>query len=73
MECALNAEAAFSDGVVRWRVFGDGGVLTVLVHDPPFSSFLWRDVAVALSRRGWRVYVLDLLRYGQSDSARAKA
>lgn len=67
MDWTLDGEAFLSDGVIRWRAFGDGGAATVLVHGTPYSSFLWRDIAVALSRRGRRVYVFDLLGYGQSD------
>jgi pimeloyl-ACP methyl ester carboxylesterase len=54
------------DGAVRWQSFGHGPPI-VLVHGTPYSSFLWRDVAVALARRGRRVYVFDHLGYGQSD------
>lgn len=39
----------------------------MLVHGTPYSSFLWRDVAVALSRRGRKVFVFDHLGDGQSD------
>lgn len=67
MDWDLDAEVALADGAVRWRSFGDGGTPTVLVHGTPYSSFLWRDVAVALSRRGRRVHVFDHLGYGQSD------
>jgi pimeloyl-ACP methyl ester carboxylesterase len=55
-----------SDGVVRWQAFGEGPPV-VLVHGTPYSSFLWRDVALALSRRSRQVFVFDHLGYGQSD------
>ena len=45
MDWTLDAQAALSDGVVRWQVFGDGGCPTVLVHGAPSSSFLWRGIA----------------------------
>lgn len=67
MDWTLDAEAALTDGVVRWRAFGDGDTPTVLVHGTPYSSFLWRDIAVGLSRRGRRVYVFDHLGYGHSE------
>lgn len=67
MDWTLDAEAVLSDGVIRWRAFGDGDIATILVHGTPYSSFLWRDIAVGLSRRGRRVYVFDHLGYGQSD------
>ena len=51
---------------MRWDELGDGPPI-VLVHGTPYSSFLWRDVAPALARRGRRVYVFDHLGYGQSD------
>jgi pimeloyl-ACP methyl ester carboxylesterase len=62
----LNNSTRLEDGVVRWNSFGDGPPI-VLVHGTPYSSFLWRDVAVALARGGRQVYVFDHLGYGQSD------
>jgi pimeloyl-ACP methyl ester carboxylesterase len=55
-----------ADGVVCWQAFGEGPPV-VLVHGTPYSSFLWRDVALALSRRGRQVFVFDHLGYGESD------
>lgn len=52
-------------GRVRWRVLGEGPPV-VLCHGTPFSSFVWRDIASALGSRH-RVYVWDMLGYGQSD------
>lgn len=66
MTWTLNESDELADGVVRWQVFGSGAPL-VLVHGMPYSSFLWRDVAAGLSRRGRQVFVFDLLGYGQSD------
>jgi pimeloyl-ACP methyl ester carboxylesterase len=54
------------DGVLRWRSLGEGPPV-VLVHGTPYSSFLWRDIAPALSRHGRQVFVFDHLGYGQSD------
>lgn len=53
------------DGVVAYDVIGDGEPL-VLVHGTPSSSYLWRNVVGRLSPT-WRVYVYDLLGYGQSE------
>jgi pimeloyl-ACP methyl ester carboxylesterase len=66
MEWILSNSVRLDDGAVRWESFG-GGRPVVLVHGTPYSSFLWRDVAVALARHGRRVYVFDHLGYGQSD------
>lgn len=52
-------------GVVRWAAMGTGDPI-VLVHGTPYSSFLWRDIAPALARDR-RVFVFDLLGFGQSD------
>lgn len=51
-------------GEVRWDVLGRGPAV-VLVHGTPFSSYVWRDVARALSSR-FAVYVWDLVGYGAS-------
>jgi pimeloyl-ACP methyl ester carboxylesterase len=39
----------------------------VLLHGTPFSSYVWRGVARALSRRH-RVYVWDMPGYGESET-----
>ena len=66
MRWPLTESVQLSDGAVRWQSFGAGPPV-VLVHGTPYSSFLWRDIAVALSRRGRQVFVFDHLGYGQSD------
>src|SRR6188474_369728 len=66
MTWTLTKSTHLDDGVVRWDELGDGPPI-VLVHGTPYSSFLWRDVAPALARRGRRVYVFDHLGYGLSD------
>jgi pimeloyl-ACP methyl ester carboxylesterase len=53
------------DGLIRWACLGHGEPI-VLTHGTPFSSFIWRDIAPALAIRR-RVFVWDLLGYGQSD------
>jgi pimeloyl-ACP methyl ester carboxylesterase len=62
----LTNSTELEGGVVRWDALGEGPP-TVLVHGTPYSSFLWRDVARALARKGRRVYVFDHLGYGRSD------
>lgn len=66
MAWAPKNSTELADGVVRWDTFGDGPPI-VLVHGTPYSSFLWRDIAVALARHGRQVYVFDHLGYGLSD------
>ena len=66
MTWTLSQSTKLDDGVVRWESFGEGPPV-VLVHGTPYSSFLWRDVAVALARSGRHVYVFDHLGYGQSE------
>lgn len=51
--------------VVAYDVFGDGAPV-VLVHGTPFSSYVWRRIGRELARH-YRVYVYDLLGYGQSE------
>lgn len=52
------------DGTVRWNSVGEGPAL-VLMHGTPFSSYIWRDIAPVLAR-DHRVYVWDMLGFGQS-------
>ena len=52
-------------GHVRWGAWGEGPPI-VLVHGSPFSSSEWREVVSGLTST-YRVYVWDLLGYGQSD------
>ncbi|ROR28859.1 pimeloyl-ACP methyl ester carboxylesterase [Curtobacterium sp. JUb34] len=63
----LSERFEVGDGSVRWTVFGDGPPL-VLLHGTPFSSYIWRDIAPVLAR-GHRVYVWDMLGFGQSSRA----
>lgn len=42
-------------GTVRWASFGQGDPV-VLMHGTPFSSYVWRDIAAALSDR-YQVFV----------------
>ena len=54
-----------SQGAVHWGSVGSGEPV-VLLHGTPFSSFVWRDVAAALSSR-YRVYFWDMPGYGASE------
>ncbi|MFK8849250.1 alpha/beta fold hydrolase [Streptomyces sp. Ac-502] len=58
-----------TSGEVRWTALGeDGAPPLVLLHGTPFSSYVWRGVARALSER-FQVYVWDLPGYGASEKA----
>lgn len=61
----LTERYATRAGVVRWARMGQGDPV-VLLHGTPFSSVVWRDIAVALARTH-QVYVWDMLGYGQSE------
>jgi pimeloyl-ACP methyl ester carboxylesterase len=50
---------------IAWDRLGSGPPV-VLVHGTPWSSWVWRRVAAALSER-FTVYVFDLLGFGASD------
>lgn len=52
-------------GVVAWDRFGTGPPV-VLVHGTPWSSFVWREIAAALSA-AHSVYVFDLPGFGVSE------
>lgn len=54
-------------GEVRWDRLGpEHGDPVVLLHGTPFSSFVWRGIARALSHRH-PVYVWDMPGYGASE------
>ncbi|MEE2040040.1 alpha/beta fold hydrolase [Nocardiopsis sp. CT-R113] len=52
------------NGTVHWDRFGEGDPV-VLMHGTPFSSYVWRHVARALSGR-YTVHVWDMPGYGAS-------
>ncbi|MFD4986855.1 alpha/beta fold hydrolase [Streptomyces sp. NPDC058374] len=55
-----------SSGEVRWERLGDPAAEpVVLLHGTPFSSYVWRGAARALSR-SHQVYVWDMPGYGAS-------
>jgi pimeloyl-ACP methyl ester carboxylesterase len=55
----------FEGQTVAYDVLGEGDPI-VLVHGTPFSSFVWRRIARELGR-SYRVFLYDLLGYGQSE------
>ena len=50
---------------VAWDALGEGPPV-VLIHGTPFSSYVWRKIARELARTR-RVFLFDLLGYGQSE------
>jgi pimeloyl-ACP methyl ester carboxylesterase len=61
----LGRRASVGQGEVAWECVGEGPPI-VLVHGTPSWSFLWRNVVPVLAQQ-FRVYVLDLLGYGESE------
>ncbi|WP_020673965.1 alpha/beta fold hydrolase [Amycolatopsis nigrescens] len=58
-----------ASGVLRWSRHGaPDAEPVVLLHGTPFSSYVWRDIARALSRY-YRVYVWDMPGYGRSEKS----
>ncbi|MEV5595031.1 alpha/beta hydrolase [Streptomyces sp. NPDC052496] len=65
----LNRTYRSTSGEVRWTALGeDGAPPLVLLHGTPFSSYVWRGVARALSAR-FRVHAWDMPGYGASAQA----
>lgn len=52
-------------GNIAYEVFGEGDPL-VMIHGTPFSSYVWRKFAPVIAET-YRVYVYDLVGYGQSE------
>lgn len=52
-------------GTIAYDVFGTGEPL-VMIHGTPFSSYVWRQFVPILAA-AYRVYVYDLVGYGQSE------
>ncbi|MDR4308800.1 alpha/beta hydrolase [Chelatococcus sambhunathii] len=61
----LDRSFSFEGQRIAWGAIGDGAPL-VAIHGTPFSSQVWRRIAPHLASRR-RVYVFDLLGYGQSE------
>lgn len=47
--------------------FGHGGTAVILVHGFGTSSFLWRNVAPAITDAGHTAYAVDMFGHGESD------
>ncbi len=66
-EWRLSKSFDYDGQSVAYDTFGVGDPV-VLVHGTPFSSYVWRNIARELAR-DHKVYVFDLLGYGQSEKA----
>ncbi|MEJ2626194.1 MAG: alpha/beta fold hydrolase, partial [Pseudolabrys sp.] len=64
---SLSKRFDYSGQSVAYDSFGQGEPV-VLVHGTPFSSYVWRNIAREFARDR-KVYVFDLLGYGQSEQA----
>lgn len=62
---SLKQRFVYQDQSIAYDVLGDGDPI-VLVHGTPFSSYVWRTTARELAR-GYKIYLYDLLGYGQSE------
>ena len=62
---SLRQEFGYQGQSIAYDVLGEGDPL-VLVHGTPSSSYVWRRIARELARNH-RVYLYDLLGYGQSE------
>lgn len=54
-------------GAMHVERFGHGGIAVILIHGFATSSFLWRNVAPAVTDAGHTAYAIDLLGHGESD------
>ena len=54
-------------GAMHVERFGHGGTAVILIHGFGTSSFLWRNVAPAITDAGHTAYAVDLLGHGESD------
>lgn len=70
MEQAIDADllrTPVGPGSLHVERYGRGGEAVVLLHGFGTSSFLWRNVAPALTHGGLTAFAIDLLGYGESD------
>lgn len=70
MEQAIDADLLripVGPGSLHVERYGRGGEAVVLLHGFGTSSFLWRNVAPALTLGGLTAFAVDLLGYGESD------
>src|SRR4026209_228759 len=54
-------------GAMHVERFGHGGTAVILILGFGTSSFLWRNVAPAITDAGHTAYALDLFGHGESD------
>lgn len=54
-------------GAMHVERFGHGGTAVILIHGFATSSFLWRNIAPAITEAGHTAYALDLFGHGESD------
>lgn len=54
-------------GAMHVERFGHGGTAVILIHGFGTSSFLWRNVAPAITDAGNTAYAIDLFGHGESD------
>ncbi len=54
-------------GAMHVERFGHGGTAVILIHGFGTSTFLWRNVAPAISDAGHTAYAIDLFGHGESD------
>lgn len=54
-------------GAMHVERFGHGGTAVMLIHGFGTSSFLWRNVAPAITDAGHTAYAVDLFGHGESD------
>ena len=66
-EWRLTETFNFNGKSVAFNTLGAGAPI-VLIHGTPFSSYVWRSIARELAR-DHKVYLFDLLGYGQSEKA----
>jgi pimeloyl-ACP methyl ester carboxylesterase len=66
-EWTLDSSFAFEGQHIAYRIMGEGAPV-VMIHGTPFSSYVWRKIARELAR-DHKVYLFDLLGYGQSEKS----
>lgn len=54
-------------GAMHVERYGHGGTAVMLIHGFATSSFLWRNIAPAITDAGHTAYAVDLFGHGESD------
>ncbi len=54
-------------GAMHVERYGHGGTAVILIHGFATSSFLWRNIAPAITDAGHTAYAVDLFGHGESD------